>query len=253
MRYLLLSDVHSNHVALEAVLRHAKTKRWEEVIFLGDAVGYYTHPNQVLKLLRELNPCINILGNHDDLLIKFCAEPHHMALKEDSIVSEVIQIHARELSDENMSYLQSFKDHVLLEDFEVTHGGLRSQWEYLSSLQNAQGNAPFLQRDLCIIGHTHVPVIYASVQTPKGEMWRTLSFKNMQTTYRLPPRAKIFFNPGSIGQPRDGISLASYAIFDDDLKSIDHFRVEFDIFQVQRHIRELNYPEVLAKRLTVGK
>ncbi|MCA9836397.1 MAG: metallophosphoesterase family protein [Trueperaceae bacterium] len=253
MRYLLLSDVHGNAVALEAVLRHAKTKRWDKVIFLGDAVGYYSQPNEVVQLIRELNPIISIIGNHEDLLIKFMAEPHHMALKEDSIVSEVIQIHAGQITPDNMVFIRELKDRVICDTWEVTHGGLRAQWEYLSTLQNAQSNAAFMQRDLCFIGHTHVPIIYASVETPKGEMWRTLPFKNTQMTYRLPPKAKIFFNPGSVGQPRDGIALASYAIFDEDLRSIDHFRVEFDIFQVQRLLREQNYPEVLGKRLVVGK
>lgn len=253
MRYLVLSDIHSNHIALEAVLRHAKVKRWDQVIFLGDAVGYYTHPNEVLNLIRGLNPVITIMGNHDDLLLKFHLQTHSESIKEDGIVSEVIQLHARQLSDENLAFIKGFKAKVLRDDWEVTHGGLRSQWEYLSSLQNAQSNAPFMEKDLCLIGHTHVPIIYASVSTPRGDMWRTVPFRNTQTSYRLPPKAKVFFNPGSVGQPRDGIPLASYAIFDEDLGSIDHFRVEYDVLQVQRFIREKNYPEALAKRLNVGK
>ncbi len=253
MRFLLLSDIHSNLIALESVLNHAKAKRWDELVFLGDAVGYYTQANEVLERLRELKPIINILGNHDALLLKCAESPQHFALREDSLVAEVIVRQEAELTAENKAYIDSFTDYELREGWELAHGGLRSQWEYIVTLQNAQANAPFMKTDLCFIGHTHVPGVYASVVTARGEMWRSLPFRQAQSTYRLPPKAKVFFNPGSVGQARDGIPLASYAIFDEGTRVIEHYRVEYDILGVQRLVREKNYPEVLAKRLVVGK
>lgn len=253
MKYLLLSDIHSNHIALDAVLKHAKNKAWDNVIFLGDAVGYYTHPNEVLDRLRGLKPEINILGNHDDLLLNLKQDAHHSSFKEESIVGEIIQQHLELVSHDNLAYMQSFTSKEVRDEWEVTHGGLRNQWEYLSSLQSAQTNAAFMTTDLCFIGHTHVPIVYACVQTPRGEMWRSVPFRNKQATYRLPPNAKIFFNPGSVGQSRDGQPTASYALFDDENRVIEHFRVDYDVLAVQRLIKEKGYPDSLAKRLTVGK
>ena len=253
MRVLLLSDIHSNLVAFEAVTKHAKPKQWDSVVFLGDAVGYYTQPNEVLSKLRELEPKVSILGNHDDLLLKLQEDPQHQSHKEESIVGTILKKQVQQISPENLAYLKSFKDKVVFDTWEITHGGLRSQWEYLSSLQNAQANADYMSTDFCIVGHTHVPIVYASVSTAKGDIWRTVPLRNQQTTYRLPPNAKIIFNPGSVGQPRDGIPSASYAIFDEESRVIEHFRVDYDVLAVQRLVRDMDYPESLAKRLTVGK
>ena len=253
MRYLLLSDIHANGVALEAVMQHAKRQRWDSVIFLGDAVGYYTQPEKVLTILRDLEPKISIIGNHDALLLAL-KEGHESSLvREDSMVTEVIRQHLKEVSPENLAFIASFKEHVVCQNWEVTHGALRSQWEYMSTLQNAQDNEPFMETDLCFVGHTHVPKVYASVTTPSGPLWRTVSFRNEKAIYRIPPKAKIIFNPGSVGQPRDGIPLASYVIFDEDNRTLELFRVEYDLVTMQRSVRELGYPEALAKRLTVGK
>ena len=205
MRYLILSDIHANNLALETVLRHARRKRWDKVIFLGDAVGYYTQPNEVVTQLRELDPVIKITGNHEDLLTRYATGDGPPGYKEDSIVVEVIQNHVKALSPENFSYLQTFGKRAQRDGWEVTHGGLRSPWEYLSTLQNAQDNAPFMKTDLCFIGHTHVPKVFACVKSPSGDIWRTMALRGESSLYRIPPRAKIIFNPGSVGQPRGGV------------------------------------------------
>ena len=252
MRYLLLSDIHANAHALEAVLQHAKHKSWDEVVFLGDAVGYYTEPQRVVEQLVELNPSVCILGNHDAMLIDIL-DGVASDSKEDGVVREVLARHVQEMSAAAIDFVRGFGVHYAGDGWEATHGALRSQWEYLSTLQNAQGNLAFLTQRICLIGHTHVPKIFAAVETPTGEIWRTVPFRKDQTTYRIPPRARLFFNPGSVGQPRDGIPLASYAIFDNDTLSVELFRVEYDLLAVQREVREHGYPEVLASRLAVGR
>jgi predicted phosphodiesterase len=251
VRYLVLSDIHANHLALEAVLAHAKLKRWDTVVFLGDAVGYYTHPNEVLDKVRELAPIIAILGNHEALLLKEAEVNTDVNFREDSVVSEVIKRHALQLTSNNVAFIKTFQTHVVRDGWEVTHGGIRSQWEYLTTLQNAQANMPLMKTDLCFVGHTHVPKVYAHI--PDGDNWRTVSFRGEQSTYRIPPKARIIFNPGSVGQPRDGIPLASYAIFDEDNRVIELYRVPYDLTGMQRSVREQGYPEALAARLSVGK
>lgn len=253
MRYLVLSDIHANHIALEAVLKHAQHKRWDAVLFLGDAIGYYTHPNKVLDSLRDLKPEVNLLGNHEDLLFRLQNDPKATAFEESSVVTDVIRRHAAKLSPENRAYLNTFTQHEVRDGWEATHGGLRTPWEYITSLQNAQENAPLMKADLLFVGHTHVPKVFASVATPNGDMWRTVAFRSDYTQYRVPPKAKVIFNPGSVGQPRDGISLASYVIFDEEHRVLEVFRVEFDLLGVQRNVREMGYPDALASRLRVGK
>lgn len=253
MRYLLLSDIHSNHIALEAVLRHARRKRWDKVMFLGDAVGYYTHPNEVVAHLKDLSPEIAIIGNHEDLLFKHAAGQVNEGYKEDSAVSEIIGRQVETVTPEHFEYLKTFDTHVVRDGWEATHGALRKPWEYVTTLQIAQGNAPLMQTDICFVGHTHVPRVFARVCAPSGDIWRTLAFRGESSNYRIPPKARIIFNPGSVGQPRDGIPLASYAIFDEDNRVIEHFRVEYDVLGMQRSVKENGYPEAVAARLPVGK
>ncbi len=252
MRYLLLSDIHANLVALEAVLSHARRKRWERVVFLGDAVGYYPQVNEVLDLLRDLQPVLNIVGNHEDSLLNH-AFGQASSYREESVVTTVIRKHLTQISEANLGYVKALDTHVVQEGWEAAHGGLRTPWEYVTSVQTAQENAPYMQTDLCFVGHTHVPKIFACVCAPSGDLWRAVALQSEQTVYRIPPRAKLLFNPGSVGQPRDGLPLASYAIFDEDLRVIEHFRVEYDVLRVQRLVRDQGYPETLAARLTLGR
>lgn len=254
MRYLVLSDVHANAPALEAVLRHADFRGYDEVLFLGDAVGYYPDPEQVVTILRSLKPRVAILGNHDAALLALAdgrAAGHH----EEGVVTEVLAKQLPELSDESLGFLRDLKEHVVEERWEAAHGALRNPWEYMATLQSAQANLSLLDRQVCLVGHTHVPKIFAAVEGAGagGVMWRTVQFRQERTLYRIPPRARLFFNPGSVGQPRDSIPLAAYALFDDAQGTLELFRVEFDVAAVQQAVRFAGYPEVLAARLAVGR
>ncbi len=253
MRYLVLSDVHANATALEAVLRHARLKRWDEALFLGDAIGYYTQPNETVALLRDLGPSAALIGNHEDLLFARADEREVTAYKEDGAVGEVILRHLDELTSDNLAYLRSFEMRAVGDGWELAHGALRDPWEYLSTLQKAQDNLPLMTRNLCFVGHTHIPKVFASIAGPEGDLWRTVAFRREQAVYRIPPKAKVIFNPGSVGQPRDGIPLASYAIFDEEHRALELYRVEYDLLAVQRMVLAKGYPEALAHRLSVGK
>lgn len=252
MRYLLLSDIHGNDMALEAVLDDARRRRWDRVLFLGDLVGYYTRPEQAAQRLMGLEPDVCIMGNHDQLLLDL-ADGKTSSNTENEIVSFVIGRHLEELSSESLEFLRGFKPGAKAEKWQAVHGALIRRWDYISSLQSAQANFPLLERPLCFVGHTHVPKVFASVSAGRDDMWRVVSFDGERSTYRIPPHAKLFFNPGSIGQPRDGSPLASYAIYDEDLATIELRRVEFDLLAVQRSVREAGYPEPLAARLARGR
>lgn len=252
MRYLVLSDVHANVVALDAVLRHARFRGYDAALFLGDAVGYYPHAGQVLDRLQELAPEVCIVGNHDAVLLAM-ADGQRGGHREESLVTDVLARQLRELSADNLAFLRGFLPRAEGERWEAVHGALRAPWEYLATLASAQANLPHMQRQVCLVGHTHVPKIFASVQGPDGALWRTVQVRGDRTLYRIPPRARVFVNPGSVGQPRDSVPMGAYAFYDDDSGTIEVHRVEFDVAAVQREVRAAGYPEVLAARLAVGR
>ncbi len=251
MRYLILSDIHANKVALDAVLKHAKSKRWKKVIFLGDAVGYYTEPTAVLNTLRGLETKVCVLGNHDELVLRFTDKKDPL-LDQRVLVSDIAKRHSSMISAEGMSFLRSFKAQEVSETWQAIHGSLKEKWDYLKGIAEAQENLNLMSSRICFVGHTHIAVIYACITTPKGEMWRAVSSRSNKLIYRIPPRARLFVNPGSVGQPRDGNPNSSYAIFDEEADVIEIHRVEYDIEKVQSMVIEQDYPRELAERLKYG-
>lgn len=258
MRYLLLSDLHANLVALEAVLHHAEAQRWERVIFLGDAVGYYPDPEAVIERLRGLPLEAALLGNHDALLLRL---GQGTAPQGRSLVTEVLARQRESLSGEALRFLTTLQPTAHGDGWEAVHGARSEPWRYLSSLSHAEGELPYLTRDLLFFGHTHVPAIYAFTELGGTPLSRSVPLRRPPitdprtpgATYRLPPNARVFVNPGSVGQPRDGVPLASYMVFDDGARTLEHHRVAFDIPEVGRRVRAAGYPESLATRLERGR
>ena len=255
MRYLVLADVHANIVALDAVLRDARRHGFEATIFLGDAVGYYPWPDETVARLRELDPVVALIGHHDaHLLERADGRPPSAAFEASPVVGPVLAAQAGQLSNGSLAWLRTLREHHVGERFEAVHGALVRPWQYLHGLPEAEENLPSLSRPLCLVGHTHVPRVLAAATGPKGEhLWRQVTFRDEGGRYRMPPRARGFFNPGSVGQPRDGIPLASYGVYDDERGLLEVSRVAFDVVTVQRGVRDAGYPEPLATRLGLGR
>ena len=266
MRYLVLSDLHANLPALDAVLLHAKQRGYDDVMFLGDAVGYYPHPEEVVQRLLALDPSVRILGNHDATLLAMLEEQplrtrDGNVARDASVVTEVLERHLSELSNDSVRFLQSLTPTHVTQDWEATHGALVKPWEYMSSLGAAQVNLPLMSTKLLFVGHTHFPKVFAAARSaPRSgsseqgqELWRTVTFRNEHGQYRVPPLAQVIANPGAVGQPRDHIPLAAYALFDVPSLTIDFHRVAFDVAAVQSDVRAAGYPEVLAARLALGR
>lgn len=251
MRYLVLSDVHANLPALEAVLNHAKQRGYDEVMFLGDAVGYYPHADEVVQRLAELAPRVRIAGNHDAALLELV--DGRRGPSDASVVYEVLERHASELSEASVDFLRTLETHHVDATWEAAHGALSRQWEYLATLSSAQANVPLMTTRLLFVGHTHHPRVYAYAKHGARELWRTMTFRDERVSYRVPPLARVIANPGAVGQPRDQVPLAAYALFDVPTMTIDFHRVEFDVMAVQTAVRSAGYPEVLAARLAVGR
>jgi predicted phosphodiesterase len=252
MRHLVLSDVHANLPALDAVLSHAGGRGYDDVVFLGDAVGYYPHAEEAVQRLIELAPRVAILGNHDATLLAI-VDGEVVERHDAGLVVEVLARQAETLSDDSVRFLRDLRAHVLTGSWEAAHGALRQPWEYIASLAAAQANLEHMERPLLFVGHTHTPKVFAAVEAGGQRMWRTVTFRHDLGHYRLPPYARVIANPGAVGQPRDQIPLAAYALFDEDARTLEFHRVVFDIGSVQSDVRAAGYPEVLAARLEVGR
>jgi predicted phosphodiesterase len=255
VRYLVLSDVHANATALEAVLRDAERRGFDAYAFLGDAVGYYPDAEEVVQRLAGLAPAIALLGNHDELLLNL-ADGRGDANEggRSPVVRPVLERQLAGLSPDSVAWLRSLRMHETTDLLEAVHGALAEPWQYLHGLPDAEENLPLLSRPVCMVGHTHVPRVLATVEAPDGRrLWRQMLFRDDGGTYRMPPRARGFVNPGSVGQPRDGVPLASYALYDADTRRLQVVRVAFDVMAVQRRVKEAGYPAALATRLAVGR
>lgn len=251
MRYLVLSDIHANLTALEAVIEDAANVHYDAVISLGDVVGYGNRPEECVQLLKELRPVVTLLGNHDALLLEQSGRPDR-AGNGNGIVEQVIRRHRSLLSDDSLQFMRRFQPGFAGGNWQAVHGALREPWEYIDTLAAAQANAPWLSRDVCLFGHTHVPTVYASMKVDGEDMWRTVPLRSERCGYRIAPRVRAFFNPGSVGQPRDGSPLASYGIFDNDQRTVEIRRVPWDVAAVQQLMEREGYPEVLIDRLEHG-
>ncbi|MEM6431361.1 MAG: metallophosphoesterase family protein [Deinococcota bacterium] len=251
MRHLILSDIHANNIALEAVIDHANQQRWDNCVFLGDLVGYYPQPEAAAMTLQSLNPSTCILGNHDAMLIDLAAGKPLDPSQGSGTVQAILERQLEAVSSNTLELLASFEQRAVFDGWEVTHGTLREPWAYLISATEAKRNYPLMSTALCFVGHSHIPAAY--VHNDGALFWRSVPFKGDYAHYPLPDGASVFFNPGSVGQPRDGIPLASYAIFDDVSRHIELFRVAFDIAAVHALVDHANYPRALAERLEYGR
>jgi diadenosine tetraphosphatase ApaH/serine/threonine PP2A family protein phosphatase len=266
VRTLFLSDIHANREALDAVLEHAARQATDRVIFLGDAVGYGPDPGHVLDVLADLAAeCV--IGNHDRWLLDLLdgAEPHSYG-----IVGVVLEWQLTELQNRHIEQLQSWPERRVYEPrtlstdregmplkssigFEVVHGSPRELFEYIDGVPVARNVFAEWPGRLVFVGHTHLPGVYATLEGPSGDWVKHNPARDDKSRFPLPPKARWIVNPGSVGQPRDGVARASYAIFDDEKGILEIFRVSYDFGPTQAKLRRAGLPEALAARLSVGR
>ena len=250
VRLLLLSDIHANITALEAVLKDAGTRRFDQVVCLGDAVGYGSHANEVLDVLRDLDP-VCIQGNHEHMLLGLAGgvDPGRQ-----SVVYAALRAQLERLTPAHLEWLRLWRDGV--DDPEVgaryRHGTPLSLDDYTDSVTAAREAFQGWQGRLGFVGHTHTPAVFATLNAPVGEWIKSQTFAE-GGSYLVPPTARVILNPGSVGQPRDGNPQASYGMYDTARNHFEVVRVTYDVERAGALIREAGLPEVLAARLTLGK
>jgi len=243
MRYAIIADIHANLAAFTAVLDHIKRLGGvEEIWCLGDVVGYGPDPRQCIELLRQYNH-VCIAGNHDWAAIGKAATSE---FNPDAAVA--CRWTAQQLSPDDVKYLESLPVVIQKEDFTLVHGSPREPiWEYLISVSSAKENFAYFQSQFCLVGHSHVPMVFKHDETG------TCSFSQFMPNIRLVlGKSRLIINPGGVGQPRDGDPRASYAIYDNETGMVRLYRVPYDVGVTQTRMVKQNLPIRLVARLSQG-
>ena len=238
MRVALLSDVHANLLALEAVL--AALGPVDALWVTGDTVGYGPDPSEVLALLHGRGAVL-VQGNHD----RAVATGQGLDWFNEQAAAAA-ELHTSWLSAEERDALAALPPVAMAEGFTLCHGSLRDpMWEYVTSGTAARATLDLAETTHACVGHTHVPVVFAAdgagarrVRPGDGDI------------VRLDGRCLV--NPGSVGQPRDGDPRASFAVIDTVASAASFHRVPYRIDETQRRMRARGLPGVLADRLSHG-
>jgi len=249
MRFLILSDIHSNIDALDAVLARTPPESYDKLLVLGDLVGYGGTPNEVVDRIFELAPDVMIRGNHDKV-----ASGVESSEKFNRIAGEAARWTHDELTSTNRERLAALPAGPISvdRDVEVCHGTPFDEDTYVFDSDDAAKALEAAHRPVCFFGHTHVPVAYAlkgkelSVThlTPGGDDTRIVNILK---------KGRYLINPGSIGQPRDTDARASYATYDSKKRQVQIKRVPYRIDLAQQRITEEGLPDSLAFRLGLGR
>ena len=242
MRYAIIADIHANLAAFTVVLEDIERRGGvEEVWCLGDVVGYGPDPHQCIALLRQYNH-ICVAGNHDGGAI---GKVNIADFNPDAAAA--CRWTAQQLSPEDIQYLESLPLTIEKDNFTLVHGSPRDPiWEYLISTSIARENFTFFQSQYCLVGHSHVPLVFRDEDG-------ACSFSKLATNIGLAlGKSRLIINPGGVGQPRDGDSRASYAIYDSETKLVRLYRIPYDIEATQDKMMESGLPVRLVVRLNHG-
>jgi len=243
MLVAIVSDIHGNRHALEAVLADVASTGARELWCLGDVVGYGADPNDCCALVRE-NAAVCLAGNHDLAVIGTIPldEFSHGAALAARWTQEV-------LADDHVEWLRSLSPQGDEEGVGLYHASPRDPvWEYVLSTLLAELCLDVAAERVCLVGHSHVALSFVR---PEGEV-------ASGTTRRAGDELDVsegrwLINPGSTGEPRDGDPRAAWLLLDTERKSALYCRAEYDIAGAQAAIRAANLPDSLAERLQYGQ
>jgi diadenosine tetraphosphatase ApaH/serine/threonine PP2A family protein phosphatase len=246
VRYLIISDIHANMDAFEAVLAHA-TDRWDRVLVLGDLVGYGAEPQAVIDRVRALEPDAVIRGNHDKAAC---------GIDDGSQFNTTARVAAmwtgEQLTPDGRAYLRALPMGPVEIDAqtEICHGTPFDEDHYIFDGSDAVMAFDAAERPLCLYGHTHLPAIFRKIDDhyegapPDGDR---------EVVLPLQRGARYLVNVGSVGQPRDGDPRAGYGVLDAEARELRLYRVSYPVEDTQRKIIAAGLPMSLANRLAIGR
>jgi diadenosine tetraphosphatase ApaH/serine/threonine PP2A family protein phosphatase len=241
MRVAVVSDLHGNLAALEAVLAALEAEPPEELWCLGDLVGYGARPNECCAAM-EARASVCLVGNHD-LAVRGTIDLAEFSGDAGAAVRWTRSV----LSPASLAYIDGLEPLGERAGAALFHGSARDPvWEYVLSDEKAMATLALTNEPLVLVGHSHA-ALHATLRGDDLEG----GFAPGGTEVDL-KRGRTLLNPGSVGQPRDGDPRAAYLLLDLDARRASFRRVEYDVQRAQAEIREAGLPETLAARLAVG-
>jgi diadenosine tetraphosphatase ApaH/serine/threonine PP2A family protein phosphatase len=241
LRYGLISDIHSNLEALNAVLDALKNEAIDEYVCLGDIVGYAASPNECIQVVRELSNG-SVLGNHDSAALGLTSIDEFNPLAKKAIAWT-----SKELSSKNKKYLESLKVDLELKGGLAVHSSPSDpqMWRYVFTTEDARAEFQHFTQRICFIGHSHQPLTFVNS--------KERAIVDPRPVLEVEKGNRYIVNIGSVGQPRDFDPRASYAVYDATRNTVQIKRVEYDTASARRRIIEAGLPRYLGDRLLAGR
>jgi predicted phosphodiesterase len=248
MRYLILSDIHSNQEALEACVQRGKEAGYDSVLCCGDIVGYGPNPIEAIDHIRNLN-AVTIRGNHDRV-----AAGLDEATQFNPHARRAIYWTREVLPESHRAYLSNLAVGPLAvtQEAQLVHGAVTHEDDYIFTEADADENFLLTDKHITFFGHSHFPVVFVSDGRGKALLATSYEFDEF-IAVKCESGRKLFVNPGSVGQPRDGDPRASFAIWDADHGRVEFYRMEYDIPRTQEKMHAAQLPVYLIDRLAHGR
>lgn len=233
MRIAVISDIHANLEALQKALELIEEKNVDEIVCLGDIVGYGANPNECLELVRQTTPHV-ILGNHDEAAVN--AERLEDFTPHAKVAAAWTQ---RALTEDSKTYIRSLPRTLERQGLLFVHSSPQEPeaWHYIISIADAHFNFSCFSQPVCFIGHSHVPGVFSE------DLWRREVTRGV----------KSIVNVGSVGQPRDRDWRLSFGVFDTETWTYENVRSEYDVQTASEKILKAGLPRPLAERILIGR
>lgn len=245
MKIAVISDIHSNLEALTACCQQAMEQGAEKFVCLGDIVGYGPDPVAVLDMLHGLPGFTCVLGNHDEYMF------NSIEVSSTAPVQQVAEWTIKQLSPEHIEFLKSLPYVIIENGVSYVHSSLRqpNTWPYITNPTEAKKCLGSSSTNLIFYGHVHIPMLFHEQKDNSIE----LSYPQGGQTVILHPNQRYLINVGSVGQPRDDNTEASYVIYDEEKNCLTFHRVKYDFSKTIEKIRSNDLHEDFAERLLNGR
>ncbi|MFQ5706292.1 MAG: metallophosphoesterase family protein [bacterium] len=242
MRYAIISDIHGNLEALQRVLEEIETRNIGEILCLGDVVGYGPNPNECVEIVRK-HAKITLAGNHDYAPLGRLDLSYF-----NPWARSAVEWTGEELTPASTEFLMNLPLMAQMDGFAIVHATPLNpeEWNYITTVGDAVINFPEFQGQVCFIGHSHVPLNIVMNGNGACDVEK-------QNPMPLLEGKRYIINVGSVGQPRDFNSKASFGVYDSDEKVFELVRTVYDLASTQKKIRDAGLPDFLAERLARGQ
>lgn len=245
MKYAIISDIHSNIEALQAVLKAIEQEEVDKILCLGDIVGYGPNPNECIDLVQQHCEII-LTGNHD-----FACIENSELFYFNKYAKQAVEWTLTVLKKENLEYLAKLPLQEKIENYCLVHANAYDprSWDYVLSLDEAEYNFSKFSEKICFIGHSHHPIIY--MEYTENDTLKY--YPKAESKIQIEENNRYIINVGSVGQPRDGNPNSAFGIIDTTSQIYELKRVAYDIDKTFQKMVEAGLPQFLADRLLMGR